>query len=203
LNGLKLEADDGFIYVFDVDVVPATDKPDPPTVSIFITDAFIGEEVNPEKRHHQAYTPMGEKKPGVVYKRKDRKAEDRIQPIAAQLPEEFCIIHNITGDPLEDIPVLPTHPPDFIPGLQYTQERHDKLQLNPDGFLWPEEEKLAHHLVREEDSLSWIKEEKGKGRVQARFLPSSAHPDRPAYAMGLQEHPHPAWSPRQTRQNCP
>jgi hypothetical protein len=45
-------------------------------VSIFITDAFIGEEVNPEKKHHQAYTPMGEKKPGVVYKRKYRKAED-------------------------------------------------------------------------------------------------------------------------------
>jgi hypothetical protein len=33
-----------------------------------LTDAFIGEEVNPEKKHHQAYTPMGEKKPGVVYK---------------------------------------------------------------------------------------------------------------------------------------
>jgi hypothetical protein len=63
LNGLKLEADDKFIYVFDVDVVPATDKPDHPTVSVFITDAFIGEEVNPKKRHHQAYTPMGEKKP--------------------------------------------------------------------------------------------------------------------------------------------
>jgi hypothetical protein len=69
LNGLKLKADDKFIYVFDVDVVPATDKPDHPTVSIFITNMFIGEEVNPEKRDHQAYTPMGEKKPGVVYKR--------------------------------------------------------------------------------------------------------------------------------------
>jgi hypothetical protein len=67
LNGLKLEADDEFIYVFNVDIVPATDKPNHSTVSIFITNTFIGEEVNPEKRHHQAYTPMGEKEPGGLY----------------------------------------------------------------------------------------------------------------------------------------
>jgi hypothetical protein len=37
------------------------------------------------------------------------------------------------------------------------------LKLNPNGFLWPEEEKLAHHLVREqEECLSWIEEEKGE-----------------------------------------
>jgi hypothetical protein len=162
-NGLKLEANDEFIYVFNVDAIPATDKPDHPRVSAFITDMFIGEEVNPEKRHHQAYTLMGEKKPGVMYKRKYRKAEDRIQPIAMQLPEEFRIIRNITGDPLENIPALPMHPPDLTPGLRYMQEQHDKLQLNPDRFLWPEEEKLAHHLVREqEDSLSWVEEEKGE-----------------------------------------
>jgi hypothetical protein len=61
LNGLKLEADDEFIYVFDVDVVSTTDKLDHSMVSIFITDMFIGEEVNPEKKHHQAYTPIGER----------------------------------------------------------------------------------------------------------------------------------------------
>jgi hypothetical protein len=87
LNSLKLEANDEFIYVFDVDAIPTTEKSDHPAVSIFITDMFIGEEVNPEKRHHQAYTPIGEKKHGVVYKRKYRKAEDRIQPIMTQLPE--------------------------------------------------------------------------------------------------------------------
>jgi hypothetical protein len=45
------------------------------------------------------------------------------------------------------------------------QEWHNKLLLNPDGFLWPEEEKLVHHLVREqEDSLSWVEEKKGEFR---------------------------------------
>jgi hypothetical protein len=71
-----------------------------------------------------------------------------------QLLEEFHTVCNITGDPLKNILVLLTHPPNFIPGLRYMQELHDKLQLNPDRFLWPEEEKLAHHLVGEqEDSL--------------------------------------------------
>jgi hypothetical protein len=89
LEGLKLEADDELIYVLNVDADTATDDSKHPMVSVLITDAFIGEEVKPEKKHHQAYTPMGEKKPGVVYKRKYRKAEVRIQPIATQLPEEF------------------------------------------------------------------------------------------------------------------
>jgi hypothetical protein len=120
-------------------------------VSILITDAFIGEEVKPEKKHHQVYTPMGDKTPGVVYERKYRKAENRIQPITTQLPEEFHIVRNIIGDPLENMLVLLMHPPDFVPGLRYTEESYEKLQLNPDGFLWPEEEKLAHHLVREQE----------------------------------------------------
>jgi hypothetical protein len=117
LEGLKLEADNELIYVFNVDTDPTTDDSKHPMVSVVITDAFIGEEVRSEKIHHQAYTPMGEKKPGVVYKRKYRKAEDRIQPIVTQLLEEFCIIRNIIGDPLENMLVLPTHTPNFVPGL--------------------------------------------------------------------------------------
>jgi hypothetical protein len=59
--------------------------------------------------------------------------------------------------------VLPMHPPDFVPSLRYTQEQYEKLQLNPNRFLWPEEEKLAHHLVKEqEECLLWIEEEKGE-----------------------------------------
>jgi hypothetical protein len=78
LEGLKLEGDDELIYVFTVDADTATEDSKHPMVSVLITDTFIGEEVKSEKKHHQAYTLMGEKKPGVVYKRKYRKAEDRI-----------------------------------------------------------------------------------------------------------------------------
>jgi hypothetical protein len=73
LEGLKLKADDKLIYVFAVDADTTTDDSKHPMVSVLITDTFIGEEVNPERKHHQAYTPMGENKPGVVYKRKYRK----------------------------------------------------------------------------------------------------------------------------------
>jgi hypothetical protein len=59
LEGLKLEADNKLIYVFDIDTIPVSDDSKHPMVSIFITDAFIGEEVNPEKKHHQAYTVRG------------------------------------------------------------------------------------------------------------------------------------------------
>jgi hypothetical protein len=41
---------------------------------------------------------IGEKKPGLVYEKKYRKAEDRIQPIVTQLPEEFRMIRNIIRD---------------------------------------------------------------------------------------------------------
>jgi hypothetical protein len=72
LEGLRLEADDKLIYVLDIDAIPITDDSKHPMVSVFIPDAFIGEEVNPDKKHHQTYTLMGEKKPGVVYKEKQR-----------------------------------------------------------------------------------------------------------------------------------
>jgi hypothetical protein len=66
------------------------------------------------------------------------------------------------------MPVLPMHPPDFVPTLRYTQEQYKKLQLNPNGFLWPD--KLAHHLVKEqEECLLWIEEEKGE--FQQDFFP--------------------------------
>jgi hypothetical protein len=58
LKGLKLEADGELIYVFDVDTDSATDDSKHPMVSVFITDTFIGKEVKPEKKHHQAWLEL-------------------------------------------------------------------------------------------------------------------------------------------------
>jgi hypothetical protein len=53
------------------------------------------------------------------------------------------------------------------------QEWYEKLQLNPEGFLWPGEEKLVYHLVKEqEECLSWI--DKKKGEFRQDFFPQSA-----------------------------
>lgn len=60
------------------------------------------------------------------------------------------------------MPVLSTHPPEFTPGKRYTQERKDAIKLNQDGFLWPEEEKLFHHIIREHEmGFTWNEMEKG------------------------------------------
>jgi hypothetical protein len=37
------------------------------------------------------------------------------------------------------------------------------MQINPDGFLWPEEEKLGHHIIKtQEDAFAWSESKKGQ-----------------------------------------
>ena len=48
------------------------------------------------------------------------------------------------------------------PGVRFTQERREELDLNPDGFLWPEEVKLATHVVHQQERVfAWTEQEKG------------------------------------------
>ena len=97
----------------------------------------------------------------LKYKRADKK----VRPVPATLPEEFHTIRRIPEDPLLTLPPLPTHPPDFVPGKRLMQERLDKLNLNSDGFLWPEELKLVHHILKlNERALAWTEAEKGRFR---------------------------------------
>ena len=100
---------------------------------------------------------------GVVVRKKYKKVANRVRPISTALPDKYRIIRNITGDPLADLPTLPTHPPDFTPGTRYTQERHNKYNINPDKFLWTEEEKLGHFLIKaQEAAFAWDESEKGQ-----------------------------------------
>jgi hypothetical protein len=50
----------------------------------------------------------------------------KYKPVALKtkpvIREMFQIIQNIVGDPLQDIPILLTHPPPFLPMKRYTQE---------------------------------------------------------------------------------
>src|SRR5882724_1601100 len=72
------------------------------------------------------------------------------------LPEEHCILHHIPSDPLISLPVLPKHPPDFISSEKFTEERRDKMKINPLGFLWPEEENLVLFLIKaQEEVIAW------------------------------------------------
>ena len=92
-----------------------------------------------------------------------KKVANRVRPVATTLPEEFRIIRRFPSNPLADLPKLPTSPPDFTPGIRYTQERKDQMKVNTDNFLWPEEEKLVHHIIKlHEYAFAWTEEEKGK-----------------------------------------
>lgn len=77
-----------------------------------------------------------------------KKVANRTKPVATTLPENFRIVRRIPCDPLETLPELPTHPPEFTEGTRYTLERKEAMAVNAEGFLWPEEEKLVHYLIK-------------------------------------------------------
>jgi hypothetical protein len=100
---------------------------------------------------------------GVYIVRRYKPVANRIKPVKTTLPEEYRIVRLVHPEPLRNIPELPVHPPDFIPGHRYTMERYEALKATMKPFLWPEEEKLAHELIRlQEDAFAWEEIEKGR-----------------------------------------
>jgi hypothetical protein len=94
-----------------------------------------------------------------------KKAAKKVHSVAASLPEDFRVIRRRPEDPLLSLPKLPSHPPMFTPGVRLTQDRFDALELNASGFLWPEEVKLAAHILKvNEKALAWTEAERGSFR---------------------------------------
>ena len=91
-----------------------------------------------------------------------KKVDKKVRPVPTTLPEEFRIVRRAHPDPLKNRPVLPIHPPEFRPGRRFTQERYDALDIDPTGFLWPEERKLAYEFIKlHENCFAWEESEKG------------------------------------------
>jgi len=104
----------------------------------------------------------------------------KVKPVLGTLPERFRIIRDIRGDPLKDLPILPERPPDFIPKGRYTAERKEKLNMtHGSGFLWPEERKLMHWMIAEQNqALTWEDPERGRFKEEyflAIEIPTVAH----------------------------
>ena len=92
-----------------------------------------------------------------------KKVANRVKPVATTLPEEFRIVRKVPSDPLAELPKLPTQPPDFTPGKRYTQERMEAMPVNKDKFLWTDEAKLVHHMVKvHKEVFTWTEVEKGE-----------------------------------------
>ncbi|OSC96262.1 hypothetical protein PYCCODRAFT_1379499, partial [Trametes coccinea BRFM310] len=79
-----------------------------------------------------------------VYKPVDR----RVKPVPGVFPEDARVLRQFPEDPLATLVPLDPNPPVFEPTAKLTKERMDGLQINSDGFLWPEEEKLFQHIFR-------------------------------------------------------
>ena len=95
----------------------------------------------------------------------------KVQPVLGTLPERFRITREIVGDPLKGIPKLPERPPEFQTKGHYSLERKVKLDVvHSEEFLWPEEGKLMHWLVAEQnEAFAWDDMERGKFKEE--FFP--------------------------------
>jgi len=73
------------------------------------------------------------------------------------LPEEYRILCHTLSNPLLITPTL-YHPPDFVPSEKFTKEWMEKMNINPSGFLWPEEHKLVLFLIKEQEAaIAWTR----------------------------------------------
>ncbi|KAK7688134.1 hypothetical protein QCA50_008504 [Cerrena zonata] len=94
----------------------------------------------------------------TAYKRADKK----VRPVPGVFPEEDRVLCHFPEDPLLSLPKLTMHPPEFIPNGRLTQERLDEMNINPDKYLWPEEEKLFKWVLQlNQDSLVFEEEHCG------------------------------------------
>ena len=108
-------------------VHPTSDSNDRGTVPVKTLSQMHNEIKNtlrpkmaPEQKKRQ------EQESASVYAGKKYKPVDKkVRPILAELPAEFRIERNITGNPLENLPELSTHPKEFVPTGRYTQERKE------------------------------------------------------------------------------
>ena len=100
----------------------------------------------------------------------------KVKPLFTDLPAKYRIIREIQGDPLENMPVLNPNPPEFKPTGRYTLERKEAMDLVHEGdFLWPEERKLVHHVMMEQEkAFAWDDAERGSFRTD--FFPPIVMP---------------------------
>jgi hypothetical protein len=94
-----------------------------------------------------------------------KKVADRVKPVATTMPAHARIIRHFPEDPLLSLPTVSHTPSDFIPGTRLTSECMEELGISRNKFLWPEEQKLAAHvLLINEQALAWDETEKGRFR---------------------------------------
>lgn len=78
------------------------------------------------------------------------------------MPAHACIVWHIQEDPLLSLPPLSPNPPEFHSSSCLFQEHMDELGIFKNEFLWPEERKLAAHILSNNElALAWDETKKG------------------------------------------
>jgi hypothetical protein len=103
----------------------------------------------------------------------------KIRPVETELPSRFRITREVKGDPLKDMPTLPTQPPPYEPTGRYTEERKAVIdQAHLGDFLLPEERALMHHFMcLQNEGFAWTDQERGHFRED--FFPPIEIPTIP------------------------
>lgn len=87
----------------------------------------------------------------------------KIRPVPGVMPDEARTIRQFPSDPLEGYQPPELNPPPFTDGRRVTRKRLEEANLFKDGFLWPEEIRLAEYVLRRREmSLAFGEEEKGR-----------------------------------------
>ena len=123
-------------------------------------------------RPSESTTNQSEAQASTFATRKYKPVTKKVRAVLADLPDKYRITRNIDGDPLAEMPTLTTHLPEFEPKGRYTAERRDIIDnVHPEGFLLPDERKLMHHFMSEQnEGFAWDDSEHGRFREDF-FLP--------------------------------
>jgi hypothetical protein len=80
----------------------------------------------------------------TMYKKVDKK----IRPVSTTFPPDYEVWRTIPENPLKTLEKLPVCPPDLEPSTRLTKEQLEMLELNMEGYLTKEEEKLFAHIMK-------------------------------------------------------
>ena len=111
----------------------------------------------------ESTTNQTEPQASTFASRKYKLVAKKVRAVLADLPDKCRITRNIDGDPLAEMPTLAANLPEFKPTGQYTAERCDIINnVHPEGFLLPNERKLMHHFMSEQnEGFAWDDSERG------------------------------------------
>ena len=101
-------------------------------------DSGNDSDSEPSSTHHEI--------PKATFKYK--KVSLKVRPVAVQMPENLQPQRQFPEDPLLNLPILPFHPPQFIPTTKFSAERMEQLGIEKHEELWPEEWKLLQHILQ-------------------------------------------------------